>query len=142
MSMTNTDPNKVEFFPKFDWPRVLNPKMKFPQHEDNLEAVIKLEQESVRQIKQAFADNPNDIAAIIIEPIQGEGGDNHFRPEFLKKLRELADENDAPADIRRSSDRGRNYRNYVGSRATRRNARYNVLRQKNAGMRNNRYRQD
>ena len=35
--------------------------------------------------------NPNDIAALIIEPIQGEGGDNHFRSEFFTALRELAD---------------------------------------------------
>src|SRR6476646_5049777 len=34
-----------------------------------------------------------DIAAIIIEPIQGEGGDNHFRGEWLRKLREICDEN-------------------------------------------------
>jgi len=38
--------------------------------------------------------NPHDIAALIIEPIQGEGGDNHFRPEFFAGLRRLADEND------------------------------------------------
>jgi L-lysine 6-transaminase len=25
MSLTNTDPNKIRFFPKFDWPRILNP---------------------------------------------------------------------------------------------------------------------
>ena len=39
-------------------------------------------------------DNPDDIAALIIEPIQGEGGDNHFRPEFFHALRRLADEHD------------------------------------------------
>jgi len=31
----------------------------------------------------------------LIEPIQGEGGDNHFRPEFLQGLRRLADEHGA-----------------------------------------------
>ena len=35
------------------------------------------------------------MAAILIEPIQAEGGDNHFRPGFLQALRVLADENDA-----------------------------------------------
>src|SRR5262249_14531915 len=38
---------------------------------------------------------PHDIAAIIIEPIQSEGGDNHFREEFFVELRRLADERDA-----------------------------------------------
>lgn len=95
MSLTNTDPQKVKYFPKFDWPRVLNPKMRFPMTDEVLEEVIKNENLSINQIKQAFIDNRDDIAAIILEPIQGEGGDNHFRPEYLKQLRNLADENDA-----------------------------------------------
>jgi len=45
-------------------------------------------------MKKAFIDNKDDIAAIIIEPIQGEGGDRHFRPEFMKKLREITLENE------------------------------------------------
>src|SRR6185436_690744 len=39
--------------------------------------------------------NKDDIAAIILEPIHGEGGDNHFRKEFFVALRQLADENEA-----------------------------------------------
>jgi L-lysine 6-transaminase len=95
MSLTNTDPTKVELYPKFNWPRIDNPKIKFPLNKENLEDVIKREQISVEQMKQAFIDNKDDIAAIIIEPIQGEGGDNHFRSEFLSELRKLADENNA-----------------------------------------------
>jgi L-lysine 6-transaminase len=34
------------------------------------------------------------VASIIIEPIQAEGGDNHFRPEFLQALQRLARENE------------------------------------------------
>ncbi len=96
VSLTNTaDPNKYKYFAKFDWPRVINPKVKFPLNEGHLEEVERLEKLSVAQIKQAFVDNRDEICAIIIEPIQGEGGDNHFRPEFLKQLRKLANENDA-----------------------------------------------
>jgi L-lysine 6-transaminase len=91
LSLTNTaDPRKIMYFPKFDWPRIVNPKLSFPI-EGHLETVVAAEQEAVRQIEKAVADSPDDIAALIIEPIQGEGGDNHFRPEFLRKLRELAD---------------------------------------------------
>ncbi len=94
MSLTNTaDPRKYMYFPKFDWPRVLNPKIVWPL-EEHLEEVVAAEKESIKQIKEAIASNPDDIAAIIIETIQGEGGDNHFRPEFLKALREIADEED------------------------------------------------
>ncbi len=96
LSLTNTaDPRKYQYFPKFDWPRVDNPKLRFPVTEDELARVQKSEAESIRQIKQAFAERRDDIAAIIIEPIQGEGGDNHFRGEFLRALRQLADENEA-----------------------------------------------
>jgi L-lysine 6-transaminase len=94
MSLTNTDPNKTALYPKFDWPRVSNPFIVFPI-EKNLEDLIERENKSIREIKQAFINNPDDIAAIIIEPIQGEGGDNHFRPEFLQRLRDIANEEDA-----------------------------------------------
>jgi L-lysine 6-transaminase len=94
ISMTNTaDPRKTMYFPKFDWPRIDNPKLRFPVA-PHLEEVIAAEKEAVRQIEKALEDNRDEIAALIIEPIQGEGGDNHFRPEFLRKLRELADEHE------------------------------------------------
>lgn len=95
MSLTNTDPAKIDLFPKFNWPRVTNPMLKFPITPENLAETIELEKKSIAEIKQAFVDNKDDIAAIIIEPIQAEGGDHHFRPEFLKQLQELAIDNDA-----------------------------------------------
>lgn len=96
LSLTNTaDPRKTQYFPKFDWPRVLNPKVIFPLNDANLEEVEKAEETAIAQAKMHFHERTDEIAAIIIEPIQGEGGDNHFRPEFLRALRELAVENDA-----------------------------------------------
>ena len=95
LSLTNTsDPRKTMYFPKFDWPRIENPKLSFPISEFILENVKKKEELAVQQIKQAISDNPDDIAAIIIEPIQGEGGDCQFRDEFFIILRELCDENE------------------------------------------------
>ncbi len=93
LSLTNTEPNKIKYFPKFEWPRITNPKVKFPIAE-NLEEIIKIEEKAVAEINDAIKNNPDDIAVIIIEPIQGEGGDNFFRKEFFMKLREIADEND------------------------------------------------
>jgi L-lysine 6-transaminase len=95
LSLTNTDPIKTDLFPKYSWPRVLNPKVTFPMTGESIAKVVADEQTSISQIKEAFRANPNDIAAIILEPIQGEGGDNHFRPEFFTALRQLADENEA-----------------------------------------------
>ncbi len=95
MSLTNTDPIKTDLFPKFNWPRVTNPKVQFPLDAANLAKVVELEKQAVQEIEAAFAKAPHEIAAIIIEPIQGEGGDNHFRPEFFKELRRLADKHEA-----------------------------------------------
>ncbi|MDD5087612.1 MAG: L-lysine 6-transaminase [bacterium] len=96
LSLTNTaDPNKYKYFAKFDWPRVVSPKITFPLTEGNLEEVERLEKIAVKQIKTAFAENKDEICAILLEPIQGEGGDNHFRKEFFRELRTLADENEA-----------------------------------------------
>jgi L-lysine 6-transaminase len=95
MSLTNTaDPRKYQYFPKFKWPRIVNPKLSFPITDEVNAQVAKEEATAIGQIKQALVDNHDDIAALIIEPIQGEGGDNHFRPEFFLQLRQLADEND------------------------------------------------
>lgn len=95
MSLTNTQPEKTKWFAKFDWPRVSVPSIEFPFTDHGYEDLLKREEQSLAQIKQAFADNRDDICAIIIEPIQSEGGDNHVRREFLEQLRILANENDA-----------------------------------------------
>ena len=70
LSLTNTTPEKTALFPKFRWTTVE------PDWED---------------IENRIHD---EVAAIIIEPIQGEGGDNHFSPKFFKNLRRIANERD------------------------------------------------
>ena len=95
ISLTNTLPDKTKWFAQFDWPRVSNPKIKFPFTDDSYDELLKREALSIAQIKNAFEVNKDDICAIIIEPIQSEGGDNHFREEFLEQLRTICDENDA-----------------------------------------------
>ena len=98
LSLTHTsDKRKYMFFPKFaDWPRISNPKITHPLNE-HLEEVKKAEQKSIDELIQCISRDENAaraFAAIIIEPIQGEGGDNHFRPQFFEELRKIADEND------------------------------------------------
>ena len=95
LSLTNTLPDKTKWFAKFDWPRVSVPVIKFPLKDEHLVNAINTEELSLNQIRQAFAENKDDICAIIIEPIQSEGGDNHLREEFLIELRRLADEHEA-----------------------------------------------
>jgi L-lysine 6-transaminase len=93
--MTNTaDPRKTQYFPKFEWPRLTCPKLSFPVTADVTSEVAAAEDRVEEEIRDACARFEGDIAALIIEPIQGEGGDNHFRPELFSRLRRLADELD------------------------------------------------
>jgi L-lysine 6-transaminase len=95
MSLTNTDPRKIAYFAKFPWPRVVSPCLDFSLAPARREAaVIDRENLAFKQIRDVLAQKAADIAAVIIEPIQGEGGDNHFRGEFLQGLRQICDEND------------------------------------------------
>lgn len=95
LSLTNSfDPRKTKWFPKFDWPRLPTPKLSFPVTDAVLRDVARVEDLAIAELKAALVRRPFDVAAVIIEPIQGEGGDNHFRPEFLRRLRELCDAED------------------------------------------------
>lgn len=87
LSLTNTVPNKTALFPKFKWTRVDNPKCQSSGNMEETEAKV------VDQIRSHLIGG-HKVAAIILETIQGEGGDNHFRPEFFKSLRQIADENE------------------------------------------------
>jgi L-lysine 6-transaminase len=90
MSLTNTDPVKVARFPQFDWPRIAPPYLS-AQHPD----VEQRERDTLDAARAAFAAHPHDIACFVMEPIQGEGGDHHFRPEFLQAMQALCHEHDA-----------------------------------------------
>ena len=92
LSLTNTKPVSVARFPKFDWPRIDAPYTRPGLDGASMDA---LEAESLRQARAAFETYPHDIACFLAEPIQGEGGDRHFRPEFFTAMRDLCDEYDA-----------------------------------------------
>jgi len=66
LSLTNTELNKTKFFPQFNWSTIYD--------------IDKLDQYM-----------HHDVAAIVVEPIQGEGGDRHFDPQVFHELRSLAD---------------------------------------------------
>src|ERR1043166_7047615 len=95
MSLTNTDPRKTDYFAKFPWPRITAPMLDFSLPSDlRRKNVVEKEKLAEKQIHDVLAQKAVDIAGIIIEPIQGEGGDNHFRGEFLQTLPRICDEKD------------------------------------------------
>jgi L-lysine 6-transaminase len=89
LSLTNTDPVKVARFPKFDWPRIPSPYLA-----PGIDVEV-AEQATLAAARTAFEQHPHDIACFVMEPIQGEGGDHHFRPEFLQAMQALCHEHDA-----------------------------------------------
>ncbi|HEY3337955.1 MAG TPA: L-lysine 6-transaminase [Propionicimonas sp.] len=89
MSLTNTDPNKVARFPKFTWPRIESPWIADERDVPAYEA------RALAQATEAFEGNPHDVACFIMESVQGEGGDHHFRPEFFVAMKELCHRYDA-----------------------------------------------
>jgi L-lysine 6-transaminase len=94
MSLTNTDPNKTDRFPAFGWPRIDVPAVTFPIDE-HLAEIEAAEARALEQAEAAFKANPHDIACFIAEPIQGEGGDNHLRAEFLLAMQAMCHTHDA-----------------------------------------------
>jgi L-lysine 6-transaminase len=89
MSLTNTDAVKVARFPQFDWPRISTP---YISGGADVEA---RERQALAEARAAFEAHPHDVACFLAEPIQGEGGDHHFRPEFLQAMQALCREHDA-----------------------------------------------
>ncbi|MHB8457639.1 MAG: L-lysine 6-transaminase [Acidimicrobiales bacterium] len=94
MSLTNTDPVKVDRFPKFSWPRIASPAISFPIA-NNINQLERAEGDALAEAEAAFRARPHDIACFIAEPIQGEGGDRHLRAEFLQAMQELCRRYDA-----------------------------------------------
>jgi L-lysine 6-transaminase len=94
LSLTNTDPVKTDRYPKFDWPRISSPAVRFPleAHSAEVEAAEEL---ALAEAKAAFEAYPHDIACFVAEPIQCEGGDRHLRSEFLLAVQDLCHQYDA-----------------------------------------------
>ena len=94
LSLNNTLPDKIAYFPKFDWPRLDAPGMRFPMDAQAEKEVAAAEERTLKQLNWLGQKDADDIACVIIETIQSEGGDVHFRKSFLQGLREICDKYD------------------------------------------------
>lgn len=92
LSTTRSKPIHKLDIPAFDWPQAPFPVMKYPldQHaKENAEEEQRCLQEAERIMKEFH----NPVAAVVIEPVQSEGGDNHASPAFFQGLREITKRN-------------------------------------------------
>ncbi|GAA5903431.1 4-aminobutyrate transaminase [Sporobolomyces salmoneus] len=80
--------------PAFDWPAVSFPKIKYPLDEFEAENA-ESESRAIAEVEECIVEwkkKGKDVAALIVEPIQSEGGDNHASPNFFKALRTITRE--------------------------------------------------
>ncbi|KAG5665178.1 hypothetical protein KAF25_009303 [Fusarium avenaceum] len=74
--------------PAFDWPQASFPQLKYPL-EENVEENKKIEQASLDEVEHLIKSWHLPPCAVVVEPVQSEGGDNHASPDFFRKLRTL-----------------------------------------------------
>lgn len=91
LSLTRSKPIHKVDFPAFPWPTAPFPANKFPLAA-HAEENAKAEARSLEAVEAVFKAHPDEVAALIVEPIQGEGGDCHASPAFFQSLRKLARE--------------------------------------------------
>lgn len=79
--------------PSFKWPQASFPKLKYPLHK--FEAENEAEEKRCLEEVETLLDNWHcPVAAMIVEPIQSEGGDNHASSNFFQSLQGLTKKRD------------------------------------------------
>lgn len=88
LSATRSKPIHKLDIPAFDWPKAPFPMLKYPLDKHAKENAAE-EERCLKAVDKILASNPIPVAAIIVEPIQSEGGDNHASPAFFQGLRDV-----------------------------------------------------
>ncbi len=88
LATTRSKPIHKLDIPAFDWPCAPFPKLRYPL-EDNIRANAEEEARCLEETERLITSFHNPVAAVVVEPIQSEGGDNHASPAFFQCLREM-----------------------------------------------------
>lgn len=88
LSTTRSKPIHKLDIPAFDWPQASFPALKYPL-EEHAEENAREEQRCLEEVENLITTFHSPPAAVIIEPVQSEGGDNHASPAFFRGLRAL-----------------------------------------------------
>jgi len=89
LSATHSKPIHKADLPAFAWPMAPFPANRFPlarYQEDNARA----EDAAIAELSRILDAHTGRVAAVIVEPIQSEGGDRHASPAFFQRVQELA----------------------------------------------------
>ncbi|KAB8237638.1 4-aminobutyrate transaminase [Aspergillus alliaceus] len=88
LSTTRSKPIHKLDIPAFDWPQAPFPSLKYPL-EEHAQENAQEEQRCLQETERLIKEWHNPVAAVVVEPIQSEGGDNHASPAFFRGLREI-----------------------------------------------------
>lgn len=94
LSCTHSKPIHKLDIPAFDWPIAKFPRYKYPL-EDHVSENAQEDKRCLDSVQSLVDEYKNKapVAALIIEPIQAEGGDHHASPAFFKGLRKICTAN-------------------------------------------------
>lgn len=90
LATTRSKPIHKLDIPSFDWPSAPFPKLQYPLEQFSSENAAE-EQRCIDEVERVFDTAIKPVAAVVVEPIQSEGGDNHASASFFRKLRELTE---------------------------------------------------
>lgn len=88
LSTTRSKPIHKLDIPAFEWPQARFPMLKYPLEDHTIENA-KIEREAIAEVDEIIDNYHLPPCAVVVEPIQSEGGDNHASPDFFRKLRAL-----------------------------------------------------
>jgi 4-aminobutyrate aminotransferase/(S)-3-amino-2-methylpropionate transaminase len=92
LSTTRSKPIHKLDIPAFDWPQATFPQLKYPLEEHVQENAAE-EKRCLEEVERLIKEFHNPVAAVMVEPIQSEGGDNHASPAFFQGLRDITKRN-------------------------------------------------
>lgn len=88
LSTTRSKPIHKLDIPAFDWPQARFPHLQYPL-EDYARENAEEEARCLAETEELIKTYHNPVAAVMVEPIQSEGGDNHASPGFFRSLRDI-----------------------------------------------------
>ncbi|PWW77064.1 4-aminobutyrate aminotransferase [Tuber magnatum] len=88
LSTTRSKPVHKLDIPSFNWPQASFPQLRYPLV-DNIRANAEEEMRCLAEVEDIIGSWHCPVAAVVVEPIQSEGGDNHASRTFFQGLREL-----------------------------------------------------
>jgi 4-aminobutyrate aminotransferase/(S)-3-amino-2-methylpropionate transaminase len=88
LSTTRSKPIHKLDIPAFDWPQAPFPMLKYPL-EEHVRENAEEEKRCLAETERILTTFHHPVAAIVVEPIQSEGGDNHASASFFRSLRDM-----------------------------------------------------